>query len=384
MKNKIAIIGTAGIPANYGGFETLANYLVEYSAMDEQESDLLVYCSQNNYKKEERKEKIKNASLIYLPLKANGIQSIPYDIISIIHSCFVAQSLLILGVSGCIILPVIRLFTSKKIVINIDGLEWKRDKWNKYAKWFLKFSESLAVKYADTIITDNAAIQQYVKEEYNIQSELIAYGADHVITVKKEDKYFERFPFLHEEYAFKVCRIEPENNVKLIIEAFDEANHIPLVIVGNWANNDYGQQLKKEYENHKSIFLLDPIYDPILLNLLRSNATVYVHGHSAGGTNPSLVEAMYLTLPIIAFDVSYNRETTENKALYFSDTQELIHNLKTFNPNLKESNATAMKEIAERRYRWEVVASKYYHCLTRAVNKQAIPIKTKESIVETV
>lgn len=362
MNNKIAIIGTAGVPANYGGFETLAHHLVDNSELLE-EQDLMVYCSTHNYPKSERKPFFKNAELIHVPLKANGIQSIPYDIISIIHSCFVAQSLLILGVSGCIILPIIRMFTNKKIIINIDGLEWKRDKWNKYAKSFLKFSESLAVKHADIIITDNAAIQDYVFEEYGIKSELIEYGADHVIKVENDKSYFAQFPFLKEEYAFKVCRIEPENNVDLILESFRQSLSTPLVIVGNWNNSEYGKKLRSEFSNNENLFLLDPIYDPFLLNLLRSNATLYVHGHSAGGTNPSLVEAMYLSLPIIAFDVSYNRETTENKAKYFSSNEELIEILNSISSQEKEMIAEAMKEVAERRYRWEVVAKKYFNQL---------------------
>lgn len=370
MKNKIAIIGTAGVPANYGGFETLAHYLVEHTATNEFDDqwDLLVYCSKHNYPASQRPANIKKAKLIYLPLKANGIQSIPYDIISIVHSCFVAQSLLILGVSGCLILPFIRLFVKKKIVVNIDGLEWKRDKWNKYAKRFLKFSEAQAVKYADVVVTDNAAIQQYVHREYGIVSELIEYGGDHVWNVDLDENYFTEFPFLQDKYAFKVCRIEPENKVHVIVDAFAKNPKMPLVIVGNWNHSLYGKELKSSFEDNPNIYLLDPIYDSFLLNLLRSNATVYVHGHSAGGTNPSLVEAMYLGLPILSFDVAYNRETTENQALYFTDAQSLTQTLLDLNDKTLNVLSKKMKEIAERKYRWEVVSTKYFNQLNPQKN----------------
>lgn len=378
MKNKIAIIGTVGVPANYGGFETLAHFLVEHTSSNDfdKESELMVYCSKHSYPKSERKPNIKKAKLIYLPFKANGVQSIPYDIVSIIHSCFVAQSLLILGVSGCLVLPFIRLFVKKKIVVNIDGLEWKRDKWNKYAKRFLKFSEAQAVKYADVVVTDNAAIQQYVQEEYGVASELIEYGGDHVINVDLDENYFLDFPFLQEEYAFKVCRIEPENNVHLIVESFAKNPICPLVIVGNWNHSQYGKQLKTKFENSPSIYLLDPIYDSFLLNLLRANARIYVHGHSAGGTNPSLVEAMYLGLPIISFDVAYNRETTENQALYFSDAESLNHLLLKIDTNGLNKISQKMKAIAERRYRWDIVSTKYFNQL----GNTPVPINPQENV----
>ena len=131
-KNKlkrIAIIGTVGVPAKYGGFETLVDNLVERLASDYK---ITVYCSKKNYTKTERVKYYKGAKLVYLPFSANGAQSIIYDIISIFHSLFIADTLLILGVSGGIVVPFVRWFTNKKIIVNIDGQEWKRDKWNLY------------------------------------------------------------------------------------------------------------------------------------------------------------------------------------------------------------------------------------------------------------
>ena len=131
---KISIIGTVGIPAKYGGFETLTEYLTKNLHKD---YDMTVYCSSKSY--EEKIDTHNGAKLKYINLNANGVQSIPYDIISIFSSLKFADTLLILGVSGCIILPFIRLFSKKRIIVNIDGLEWKREKWGKGAKWFLKF-----------------------------------------------------------------------------------------------------------------------------------------------------------------------------------------------------------------------------------------------------
>ena len=171
---KTAIIGSVGIPANYGGFETLTEQL----AIQLQERfEITVYCSKSAFKT--HPGKIQNIRLKYLPLKANGIQSILYDMLSIFNAITYADSLLILGVSGCTLLPFLRLFgCRKKIVVNIDGIEWKRAKWSGFARWFLRFSEKCAVKYSDVVIGDNQVITDYVKATYGKHCELIEYGAD--------------------------------------------------------------------------------------------------------------------------------------------------------------------------------------------------------------
>ncbi|MGY6743727.1 MAG: DUF1972 domain-containing protein [Cecembia sp.] len=356
VKKKIAIIGTVGVPANYGGFETLAEHLIEDLG---QKHDITVYCSGKKYAQNERKESYKGAKLTYLPLDANGFQSIAYDTISIIHSLFFADVLLILGVAGAWILPFIRLFTNKKIIISIDGIEWKRDKWNLLAKWYLFWAEKLAVKYSHIDISDNEAIQDYTAERYGTLSRIVEYGADHTLKVGIEENDLDTYPFLKSRYAFKVCRIEPENNVHMILEAFTLTNVMPLVIVGNWDKSDYGVMLKKKYSNHTNINILDPIYDQKKLDLLRSNASLYVHGHSAGGTNPSLVEAMYLGLPLLSYGVSYNRVTTENKALYFNDLVSLIGQINhTYQAKLN-AIGQEMKKIALQRYTWSQIAQQY-------------------------
>ena len=354
MLKKIALIGTAGLPANYGGFESLAEYLTKYLG---KRFDITVYCSGKLY--ENKIKSYNNAQLKYIPLHANGVQSIPYDIISIFNALFYADVLLILGVSGCIIVPFVKLISRKTIIVNIDGLEWKRAKWGKAAKWFLKYSEKLAVKYADTIISDNKVIQQYVKDSYGIDSNLIAYGADHASIENLTPELISKYPFLHEKYAFKVCRIEPENNIEMILDAFSTFPALSMVLIGNWNNSVYGKTMKEKFKFFKNIHLLDPIYDQNILNQIRSNCFIYVHGHSAGGTNPSLVEAMYLGLPIIAFGINYNIETTENKALYFNTREELIKVLINLDNVHLKAIADKMEKIAIQKYSWSIIAEQY-------------------------
>ncbi|WP_291287478.1 DUF1972 domain-containing protein [Flavobacterium sp.] len=370
MKNKrIAIIGTVGLPAKYGGFETLSDHLVSNLSG---KYDFTVYCSKKKYKSEERLQSYKGAKLHYIPLEANGIQSIPYDSFSIVHALFTSDVLLILGVAGAWLIPFIRLFTNKKIIISIDGIEWKRDKWSLPAKLYLWWSEMIAVKFSHIDISDNESIQNYTAIRYKTLSRVIEYGADHTLKVMPGDADFEKYPFLKTKYAVKVCRIEPENNVHVVLEAFRIKKEMPLVFVGNWNNSHYGQKLKEKYKEDANIHLFDPIYDQREIDLIRGNATLYIHGHSAGGTNPSLVEAMYLKLPVFAFKVSYNITTTEGKAAYFSSVEDLVEKLDALSETKLANIGNEMFLIAKRRYTWKVI-SRLYELLI----KEALLSKSK-------
>lgn len=355
-KQKLGIIGTVGVPAKYGGFETLAHQLVLNLR---HQFDMTVYASALAYPKEERVKKWEGAKVVYWRLNANGFQSIFYDILSMLHAILFCDVLLVLGVSGCTFLPILKLFSNKKIIVNVDGLEWRRAKWSGPAKRFLRFSEKVAVRFADEIITDNAAIQKYVVDTYDINPRLIEYGSDHVSPIALKKEHLEKYAFLSDEYAFKVCRIEPENNIQLVLEAFARYGKMPLVMVGNWNHSYFGREVRKLYSQYENLHLLDPIYDQKELNILRSNCALYVHGHSAGGTNPSLVEAMYLNLPILSFDVIYNRITTQEKALYFVSAEDIITNLETLPVTDLEGLANNLKWVAEHRYTWRRISDMY-------------------------
>lgn len=369
-KNKVAIIGTVGLPAKYGGFETLADHLVTNLS---DKYDFTVYCSKKKYTKEEQLETYKGAKLEYINLDANGVQSIPYDTISILKALRKNDVLLILGVAGAWILPFVKLFTNKKIIISIDGIEWKRDKWPLFAKLYLWWAEKIAVQYSHIDISDNESIQDYTALRYETLSRVIEYGADHTMQVTPTNEDFTKYPFMEQDYAVKVCRIEPENNVHMVLEAFKQSAQMNLVLVGNWNNSDYGKDLKKQYGNVENIILLDPIYNQREIDLIRGNAAIYIHGHSAGGTNPSLVEAMYLELPIMAFDVSYNKTTTENKALYFSSTDGLIKMMSLISETQMGKMRKEMKSIAIRRYTWKIVSDKYNLLIKEALNTAKKP-----------
>jgi glycosyltransferase involved in cell wall biosynthesis len=353
---RVAIVGIQGVPAQYGGFETLVENIIGKNCSSTVK--YTIFCSSKDYVV--KKNEYKSAALKYIPLHANGMQSFLYDIVGMLRTLWGYDTVLILGVSGCLFLPIYRLFYHKNLIINIDGLEHRRAKWGKFTKWILKKSCDCAVKWANVVISDNQGICDYVKDTYGIDSVLIAYGGDHVmrnISIKQQMIVLEKYHLQNKKYSITICRIEPENNSHVILQAFEESGK-ELVFVGNWNRSDYSRKLKQRYEKLPNIHLIESLYDLDELYALRNQCSFYLHGHSAGGTNPSLVEAMFFGKPILAFDVVYNRETTQGKANYFGDVEEL-KKLVGMDYSEQIRNGKAMKEIAQKVYVWANIAQQY-------------------------
>lgn len=348
---RVAVIGIRGVPAMYGGFESLVENLI-----DTADVDYTIYCSSADMPG--RNAVHKGSRLKYIPLRSNGAQSVLYDMWAMLRSLCGYDILLVLGVSGCLLLPVVRLLTRSRIIVNIDGLEHRRDKWGRVARWVLRTSEAMAVRFAHTVIADNQGIVDYVRDTYGKQARLIAYGGDHALLHSEPelpslyDKYRK---LLDSEYDITICRIEPENNNDKILEAYAITGR-RMVMVGNWHHSRWADSLHARYCNMPNIVLLDSVYDINALYVLRSNARCYVHGHSAGGTNPSLVEAMFFGKPILAFDVVYNRATTYNEARYWANVDELCTLIVGYN---HYGGGKMMRSLADEHYRWHTIRRQY-------------------------
>ena len=341
----VGIVGTHGLPANYSGWETLVKNLVNHR----KNIDYLIATPSS--RKTQQNPEYKRFS-IYIPLKASGWQSIFYDFLSTVLLLRKCDSILILGVSGCIFLPLIKLFTNKNIVVNTDGVEYKREKWGFIASNFLKLSEMFAVKYATRLIADNKGIDEYIQDIYNRKvNATIAYGG--VSSIPSKPIHLEKYNFKDKSYDLAIARIVPENNIETILNSYNELNQ-PLIFIGNWDSSDYSIILKSKKWN-SNIHIMDADYDESRLTSLRSSCRYYIHGHSAGGTNPSLVEALSIGCNILCYDVNFNRYVLEDNAKYWSSKNELISLIKT-KPIF---NKKKIQNFYQNNFDWKLIANQY-------------------------
>jgi glycosyltransferase involved in cell wall biosynthesis len=350
MKNmSVTVIGCVGVPNSYGGFEALAENLAKTTNLK-----LKIYCSGKAYPAHERHSSFHGAELVYIPISANGVSSLFYDVISIIHAIFHGERIfLCLGVSGSWIFPFLRLIFPKiKIITNVDGIEWRREKFGKISQFLLKKLHVLAERFSHQIICDNPGLYKFIDFQNQHKVSVIAYGGDQVFRyshVPSEVKFF--------NYSLALCRIVPENNIEMIISAFIETNET-LVFVGNWCHSEYSKHIYEKYKRHKNLHLLEESYDGPFLYHLRKQAKNYVHGHSAGGTNPSLVEAMFLSDIIFSYDCVFNRHTMHETGYYFKNSQDLAQLL----TRKIKSETSIYSKIAHQEYCWDTIADQYKRC----------------------
>jgi len=360
----IAIIGTNGLPARYGGFETLANHLVQN--FDKSTHEIIVYCSKTP--KHLRHEFYNGAKLVYFPLKANGWQSMIYDFITIIHAFFKASDLIILGFSGAFAFPLNKIF-KKNIIFNIGGIEWEKVRGSKLTSkleiLLKKYMEKLCVTNSCTVVIDNLYLEDYIIDKYQKTPVLAEYGGDHAQRIDATDEMSNKYAFLNTDYALSVSRAQEDMNIHILIEAYKKIPHKRIVIISNWHITKYGQNLFNENaDKYDNIILLRAIYNSKELDTIRSKTSLYIHTHSLCGTAPSLVEAMSLNIPVICFDVAANRFTTEDKTLFFKDASSLTQILESLDINKLFEIKNKMFEISKRRYTWKRISKVYKNNLS--------------------
>ena len=348
---RIGIAGSVGIPAQYGGYETLVENLSKFVPKD---VELYVFCSSIDIT--ERYTDLK-VNRVWIPFKANGIMGIVYDIYSIYRARRLGLDIvLLLGYGALPVVSFLNAFFKVKIVVNPDGLEWKRAKWNKGVKTYLKFAEKIAAHRYE-LVTDNEAIRDYYKAKYNKDSVVITYGGDHLnLTDKRVGDIPKR------KYALNISRICPENNIEMIIKSFLNQKDYALVLLGVWESG-YEKYIYDTYQSDQVMYW-PPLFDDVVLkNTLRKNCTFYVHGHSAGGSSPGLIESLFFDVPIFSFDTPSNRETTKNLVYYFKSEGELEELLKL--DYLAYKHDVELIDFRDSMYTWKEVAERYFTCLSR-------------------
>jgi hypothetical protein len=233
-------------------------------------------------------------------------------------------------------------------------------------KRFLKVAEKLAIKTSDFLVSDSVGIQEYLSKSHGVQSKYIPYGANNVLT--SDEKIIENYQVKSYEYNMLIARLEPENNIEIILDGVnDSTNSLPFLVIGKH-NTKYGQYLKTKYcDNHKIRFL-GGIYNTNHLDNLRYCSNLYFHGHSVGGTNPSLLEAMASNALIAAHENIFNKSILEDQAFYFKNKEDIKHILE----NKKENYLTLVslnQEKISKIYSWNRINSTYEDFMIDSHNK---------------
>lgn len=317
---KVGIIGTRGIPNYYGGFEQFAQYLAVY--LVEKNCEVYVYNSSNH---PYQKKKYKGVNIVHCkdPEKKLGtIGQFVYDLNCILDSRKRNLDIILqLGYTSSSIWSF--LFPKNALIItNMDGLEWKRSKYFFLVKRFLKFAESIAAKQSDFLISDSIGIKNYIDKKYNKESKYIAYGS--IVAKQSKVDFLKKYNLNEYNYNMLIARIEPENNIETILEGVKNAsNRIVFLVVGDFSKNSFGKKMKNKYGQIDNIHFLGSIYNLEELNSLRYYSNLYFHGHSVGGTNPSLLEAMGSGSLIIAHNNIFNKAILKENAYYFYKSKDV-------------------------------------------------------------
>jgi glycosyltransferase involved in cell wall biosynthesis len=250
----------------------------------------------------------------------------------------------------------------------MDGMEWKRSKYSGPVRKFLLYAERLAIKYSDYLIADSTAVQQYLEKKYSIQSSYIAYGAE--FPEEPDESIFNLLGLAKYSYYMLIARMEPENNIDMILEGFCKTDSDKqFIVVGN-INNSFGKKMFAKYRKNKRIHFAGAIFDKAKINALRKFCKLYFHGHSVGGTNPSLLEAMASGVAIAAHDNEFNRAVLQNDAFYFNAADEAgrLSNTVEQSGETAELTNNNLKKIKEQ-FNWPAITDEYEKFIADCYNK---------------
>ncbi|PGB11181.1 beta 1-4 rhamnosyltransferase Cps2T [Bacillus toyonensis] len=375
----VFIIGSKGIPAKYGGFETF----VEYLTARKQGEDIQYHVSCLANDNDEFKHNNARCFNIKTP-EIGSAKAVAYDILSL-KECirYIKRNNLtncIVYVLACRIGPFFSFYKSKlekmgvKVFVNPDGHEWKRSKWSPAIRTYWKISEKLMVKNADLLVCDSKGIESYIKtdyKKYSPKTTFIAYGADVTSSSLEDDdvtlnEWYKKHDISANEYYLVVGRFVPENNYELMVREFMKSDSKKdFVIISNVEQNQFYQDLlaKTNFDKDPRVKFVGTVYDQELLKKVRENAFAYFHGHEVGGTNPSLLEALASTKLNMLLDVVFNREVGEEGAVYFSKESgslaNLIHDVERYSQEQIDELGSKAKDRIIHEYSWEKIVSDY-------------------------
>jgi len=365
---KIAIVGTRGIPNHYGAFEQFADILSQ--GLVGKGYQVTVYCSANH----PHKDSIYNGvTLIHKYDPENKVGTAGqfiYDLNCMLDARKKNFDIIyMLGYTSSSVWQRLILKKGALIVTNMDGLEWKRSKYSEKVQKFLKYAEKLAVKYSDYLIADSIGIQSYLKTKYSVHSTYIPYGS--FIFNNTDESKLSDYGVEAYSYDMLIARFEPENNIEMILEAFAKSSvKRQLLLIGNYKHTGFGKNMFVKYNFDERIRFIGAIYDQEMLNNLRYFSNIYFHGHSVGGTNPSLLEAMGSSALLCVHDNEFNKAIIGDDGFNFSDVETLTDiiniELKTRHLDFIGNNLDKITTI----YSWENIINQYEEYFIQIVKEK--------------
>ncbi len=362
---KIAILGTRGVPNFYGGFEQFAEFFSVYLAQNGHE--VYVYNTHNHPYQEKTFNGVNIIHQYDPEHKIGTAGQFIYDLNCILDSRKRNFDIILqLGYTSssiwCKLLP-----KKPLIITNMDGLEWKRTKYSKAVQKALLFAEKLAVKSSDYLVSDSIGIQNYIQKKYKKDSTYIAYGANQF--THPEEAILSEYHVAPNHFNMILARLEPENNIETILDGVVLSNDKTIMLVIGNHNTRFGNYLKEKFQSTPAIRFVGAVYNLEHLDNLRHFSNLYFHGHSVGGTNPSLLEAMASKALIIAHKNEFNSAILKENAYYFSNAEEvkkIITEIKK-NDNLRliQNNFEAIAN----EYNWNTINGKYVQLFEDCITK---------------
>lgn len=359
---KIAILGTRGIPNYHGGFEQFAEYFSVHMAQKGHE--VYVY---NSHSHPYQEKKYNGVNILHQKDpedKLGTFGQFIYDL-NCIRDARAREFdvILQLGYTSSSVWG--KLLPKESVIVtNMDGLEWKRSKYSKPVQNFLRIAEGLAVKTSDFLIADSIGIQEFIEKKYQMDSEFIAYGADKFENPNSEElKTLDVLPY---KYNMLVARLEPENNIETILDGVVLSGEETIFLVVGKHETKFGRYLKNKFEKYQHIRFVGGVYDIDLLNNLRHYSNLYFHGHSVGGTNPSLLEAMASSTLIIAHNNIFNWSILQDDAKYFETPEDIAELLGLEKRNEQEKVNNNLSKI-DNVYNWSLINEQYENFILKCL-----------------
>jgi glycosyltransferase involved in cell wall biosynthesis len=378
MGLKIAILGTRGVPNNYGGFEHIAGYLSR--GLVQKGHDVTVY---NSSKHPYQRSEWHGVHIVHCfdPEYLIGVPGqFVYDLNCILDTRKRNYDIiLMLGYTSSSVWGF--LYPRKSIVItNMDGLEWQRAKYSKPVRSFLKIAEKLAVQSSRFHVADSPVIKDYLDNKYRINSKYIAYGAG--LYPAADENLLIEYGLNKYQYFLLMARMEPENNVEMILDGYClSSTKTKFIVIGN-TGNGFGKYLVEKYKDEKRIIFLGAIFNEIKVQSITTYCKLYFHGHSVGGTNPSLLDAMAARAPLAIHNNAFNRSIIKGNALMFTNVSDVC-NLINAKKYLNEVHINNNYDAIANGFSWDRIISQYenYFLTCYLTNREYYPLKHEESIL---